>query len=48
MIDGEILFAEIFPELWVLQDEDYDQALTLQIAIHTGTLSKCTMKKENR
>jgi rubrerythrin len=26
---GEIPFTEVFPELWVLQDQDYDQARQL-------------------
>ena len=48
MLGGEMPFAEVFLELWMLQDEDYEQALTLQIAIDTGTLSKCTMKREKQ
>ncbi len=26
---GEVPFAEVFPELWVLQDQDYDRARQL-------------------
>ncbi len=29
MLGGEIPFAEVFPELWVLQDEDLERAETL-------------------
>ncbi len=29
MLGGEVPFAEVFPELWVLQDEDLKQAETL-------------------
>jgi len=28
-LGGEIPFTEVFPELWVLQDQDYDQARQL-------------------
>jgi hypothetical protein len=26
MLGGEVPFAEVFPELWVLQDEDFERA----------------------
>jgi hypothetical protein len=29
MLGGEVPFVEVFPELWVLQDEDYERAQTL-------------------
>ncbi len=29
MLAGEIPFAEVFPELWVLDDTDYDRAREL-------------------
>jgi hypothetical protein len=29
MLGGEVPFAEVFPELWVLKDEDFERALTL-------------------
>ncbi len=29
MLGGEVPFVEVFPELWVLQDEDLEQAKTL-------------------
>ncbi len=29
MLGGEVPFVEVFPELWVLQDEDLEQAETL-------------------
>ncbi len=29
MLGGEIPFVEVFPELWVLQDEDFERAETL-------------------
>ncbi len=29
MLGGEVPFAEVFPELWVLRDEDYEKAETL-------------------
>jgi len=29
MLGGEVPFVEVFPELWVLQDEDFDKATTL-------------------
>ena len=31
---GEIPFAEAFPELWVLNDEDYDRAIELLQEYH--------------
>ena len=29
MLAGEIPFAEVFPELWILDDSDYDRATRL-------------------
>ena len=29
MLGGEVPFVEVFPELWVLNDEDYDQAKSI-------------------
>ncbi len=29
MLGGEIPFVEVFPELWVFQDDDFEQAETL-------------------
>ena len=29
MLGGEVPFVEVFPELWVLQDEDFEQAQKL-------------------
>ena len=29
MLGGEVPFAEVFPELWVLQDEDFERAQSL-------------------
>ena len=29
MLGGEVPFVEVFPELWVIQDEDYEQAQQL-------------------
>ena len=29
MLGGEVPFVEVFPELWVLQDEDCERALKL-------------------
>jgi len=29
MLGGEVPFVEVFPELWVLQDKDWDQAQQL-------------------
>ncbi|MEX2490985.1 MAG: DUF2007 domain-containing protein [Nitrospirales bacterium] len=29
MLGGEVPFVELFPELWVLQDEDWDRAKKL-------------------
>lgn len=29
MLGGEVPFVEVFPELWVLQDEDFEKAQTL-------------------
>jgi hypothetical protein len=29
MLGGEVPFVEVFPELWVLQDRDFEQAQTL-------------------
>ena len=29
MLGGEVPFVEVFPELWVLNDEDFEQARTL-------------------
>jgi len=29
MLGGEVPFVEVFPELWVLKDEDYERANTL-------------------
>ena len=29
MLGGEVPFVEVFPELWVLHDEDFDKAKTI-------------------
>ena len=29
MLGGEVPFVEVFPELWVLKDEDFERAQTL-------------------
>ena len=29
MLGGEVPFVEVFPELWVLKDEDFERARTL-------------------
>ena len=29
MLGGEVPFVEVFPELWVLKDEDFERAKTL-------------------
>jgi hypothetical protein len=53
---GEIPFTEVYPELWVLQDEDYDRArqlfeeglVLMPSSQDNWTCSRCAESHENQ